>query len=322
QKNMVFSGTVITSGYARAVVVRTGMQTEIGKIAYLIQKSETKITPLQKKLASLGTKLSILTAIICVIVFFFTFLKSQIGLMAALMTAISLAVAAIPEGLPAVVTISLALGVKRMVKKNVLVRKLASVETLGCTTVICTDKTGTLTHNEMTVKKIFVDNQIIEVGGEGYNTNGGFNKKTKDLELLLKCGLLCNDANVEEEKAIGDPTEASLIISARKIGMKSLTSTIPRIKSIPFDSKRKMMSTLNRDEKTTLYSKGAPDVILSKCSKIIINGKIRNITEKDKKEILEHNDKFAEHALRVLAFAYKEFNHNNKSVSNSNSLLT
>ena len=308
QKNMVFSGTMITRGFGKAIVVKTAMETEIGKIAKMIQETETKKTPLQEKLAKLGKTLSIATLAICIVVFFIYFLKDKTNVIEPLMMAISLAVAAIPEGLPAVVTISLALGVKRMIKGNVLMRKLPSVETLGCTTVICSDKTGTLTHNEMTVKKVYVDKEVIEVGGEGYNINGEFSKKTKDLDLLLRCGLLCNDSFIDKGKPIGDPTEAALIISANKLAMKKveLEKNFKRIKGIAFDSERKRMSTLYKSrEGYILFTKGAPDVVLELCTNIIENGKSRKITNQDKKEILAQNDKFANDALRVLGFAFK-----------------
>ena len=310
RKNMVFSGTIITGGKATAIVVKTGMQTEIGKIAKLIDEAEEEETPLQKKLAKLGKYLTYITLVICLIIFGVLYLRTG-DMFEALKTSASLAVAAIPEGLPAVVTISLALGVQRMIKKNSLVRRLPSVETLGSTTVICSDKTGTLTKNEMTVRKLYVGNEIVEVTGSGYKTEGNFSKKPKDLELLLKIGLLNNDAqlNKEEGKIIGDPTEGALIVSAAKLGLdhNSLLTKTPKIDEILFDSVRKRMTTIHKDGKKKIaYTKGAPDVILNLCDRIQIDGKIRKLTPKDRKEILAANDSFSKEALRVLGFAYKE----------------
>ncbi|MEW6097193.1 MAG: calcium-translocating P-type ATPase, SERCA-type [bacterium] len=308
QKNMVFSSTIITKGRGRAVVVNTGMNTEIGKIATMIQEVEKGLTPLQIKLKQLGQWLGMLTIAICIIVFIAGAIKTG-EYLKMFMAAIALAVAAIPEGLPAIVTISLALGVQRMIKKNSLIRKLPSVETLGCTTVICSDKTGTLTHNQMTVGKIFVNNEVINVTGSGYSTKGTFSKPPENFELLLRIGVLCNDANLDGEKVIGDPTEASLIVSAAKAGLikEELEETYPRIAEIPFDSKRKMMTTLHSiDNKLFAYTKGAPDIILEKCTQIYINDKIRELTSEDKEKIHKANETFAQDALRVLGFAFKE----------------
>ncbi|MBW2999195.1 calcium-transporting P-type ATPase, PMR1-type [Candidatus Woesearchaeota archaeon] len=314
RKNMVFSGTIITNGRGKAVVAKTGMDTEIGRIAHLIQTAEAIKTPLQKKLAVLAKWLGIITIVIAAIVFLSGVLKGE-PILEFLLVAVSLAVAAIPEGLPAVVTISLALGVKRMIKRNALVRKLPSVETLGCTTVICTDKTGTLTHNEMTVKKIFVDSQVVDVGGSGYEPIGHFSKHTKNMDLLLKIGVLCNDSKLTKEKTwqvIGDPTEGALVVSAAKFGMsrEKLEKENPRIGEIPFDSKNKRMTTINEVKgKRVAYVKGAPDVLLDLCQNIVINSQVKKLTPAMKKKILEKNEEFADSELRVLGFAYKELKH-------------
>ncbi|MBN1503223.1 calcium-translocating P-type ATPase, PMCA-type [Candidatus Woesearchaeota archaeon] len=312
RKNMVFSGTVITSGKGKAIVVKTGMQTEIGRIATLLQESEKELTPLQRKLEQLGKFLGVLTLIICFIVFGTGLLRGA-NIVDMFIYAVGLAVAAIPEGLPAVVTISLSLGVKKMIKRNVLIRKLPSVETLGCTTVICSDKTGTLTHNEMTVKKIFVDDETLEVEGSGYNPQGSFSKHTEDLELLLQIGVLNNDAKLEESdeenKIIGDPTEGALLVSGAKAGLEKqiLDNKHKRIDEIPFDSKRKMMTTVHHIEaKKYAYVKGAPDILLEKCSRYILHGNVKKLTSPLRKKILKINDDFASNALRVLGFAYKE----------------
>lgn len=312
RKNMVYSGTIIIEGKATAVIVRTGMGTELGKIAKLIETTEDTLTPLQLKLEKLGKMLGIITISVCGFVFLFGTLRGD-PILGSFMTAVSLAVAAIPEGLPAVVTISLALGVKRMIKRNALVRKLPSVETLGGTTVICTDKTGTLTKNEMTVTKIFVDDSIIDVSVSGYDTKGSMSAKKSDLELLLKIGLLNNDAKLEKasegNKIIGDPTEGALVVSAEKGGLSQfeLLEKHPRLDEILFDSKRKRMTTVHKiGSKNYSYVKGAPDVILDLCTKIIIDGKVRNIQQKDKARILSVNEQFSKQALRVLGFAYRE----------------
>jgi len=310
--NMVFSGTVITEGKGKAIVVKTGMDTEIGKIAQLIESAEETLTPLQKRLEKLGKFLTYLVLGICVFIFTVLTFSDQ-TVLGALITAVSLAVAAIPEGLPAVVTISLALGVQRMVKKNALIRKLPSVETLGSTTVICTDKTGTLTKNEMTVKKIYVDDKIIEVGGSGYVPEGNFSEKTKSLDLLMKIGILNNDSELvkkdDKYSILGDPTEGSLLVSAEKAGFDSekLRKKHPRIDEIMFDSKRKRMTTVhNIDNRKYAYVKGAPDIILGLCDKILVDGKEQKLTKQLKDKIMETNDNLAGEALRVLGFAYRE----------------
>jgi len=312
RKNMVFSGTIITDGKATAIVVKTGMETEIGKIAKLIETAEKELTPLQKNLDKLGKFLTKLILGVCVVIFTVLFFRGETFL-ESLKVAASLAVAAIPEGLPAVVTVSLAIGVKRMIKKNSLVRKLPSVETLGSTTVICSDKTGTLTKNEMTVKKIFVDNTVIDVSGSGYEPEGDFSKHPTDLDLLLKIGVLNNDAKLEKTKKgykiIGDPTEGPLLVSGEKAGFNhhNLKKDHPRIDEILFNSERKRMTTIqNINGKKFVYTKGAPDVVLQLCDKVIINGKLEKLTQKKRKNILKQNENFSKDALRVLGFAYKE----------------
>ncbi|MFC1732983.1 calcium-translocating P-type ATPase, SERCA-type [candidate division KSB1 bacterium] len=317
RKNLIYSGTVITNGRGKALVTGTGMKTEIGKIAHLIQTTESEITPLQKQLKSLGKWLGILTLFVCTVVFAAGVIRSgsydQKTVLEFFIVAVSLAVAAIPEGLPAVVTISLAIGIKRMIKKNALIRKLPSVETLGSTTVICTDKTGTLTHNEMTVKKIYVDDQVVDVAGSGYEPKGHFSHHSKTLPMLLKIGALNNDAHLEEKNGKweirGDPTEGALIVSAAKLGLdKELLETKrKRIDEIQFDSSRKRMTTVHESHgKRLCYVKGAPDLIVELCSHIHMDGKIRKITKHDITKILKINEDLANNALRVLGFAYKE----------------
>ncbi len=308
QKNMVFSGTIVTKGRAKAIVVRTGMKTEIGKIATMISEAEEEETPLQKKLDEFGKFLGYFTIGICVIVFLATVLRGE-DFLKMFETSVSLAVAAIPEGLPAVVTLSLALGIQRMIKRNALVRRLASVETLGSTTVICTDKTGTLTRDEMTVRKLYMVDNSVDVTGEGYSFNGRFSKPINDdLKQLLSIGALCNDSSIADGKALGDPTEAALIVSAAKAGMQKelLEKKNPRIAEVPFDSERKMMSTLHKSGKQNLlYTKGAVDILLTRCNRIVEKGKVVPITALHKKKIIAANERMAQGALRVIGLAYK-----------------
>ncbi|RLF93082.1 hypothetical protein DRN45_06110 [Thermococci archaeon] len=310
RKNLVFSGTIVTFGRGMCVVYATGMNTEFGKIAKMLQSVKKEMTPLQKNLEGVGKVLGVSALIICSLVAVLGILRGHEPL-EMFIWGVSLAVAAVPEALPAVVTITLALGVQKMVKRNAIIRKLPAVETLGCTTVICSDKTGTLTKNEMTVKKIFFNDQIIEVSGVGYIPKGDFyvEKKEidrKNLELIGRISALCNDAKLVHEKdytVIGDPTEGALLVLAEKIGMQKsdLEERFPRKDELTFTSERKMMSVLN----DMIYSKGAPETILENCSYIYDNG-IREITETDKKKILEINETFASEGLRVLALAYKE----------------
>lgn len=315
QKNMVFSSTIITRGKAKAVVVATSMQTQIGKIATLITKVEDEQTPLQERLQKLGKQLGYGSIAVCVFIFLvLTFFHNKF--LEALIISVSLAVAAVPEGLPAVVTISLSLGIKRMVKKNALIRRLPSVETLGSTDVICTDKTGTLTKNEMTVTKVYVNNDVLSVTGTGYSAVGEFLQANKtyssnELDLLLRCGALCNDSYItfEKKEIVGDPTELALVVSARKakVNQNELNKLYPRVGEIPFSSDTKYMATKNKqNDKEFVYVKGAPDIILKLCDKIIINKRIRRLTKDDIAKILSVNDDFGSQALRVLGFAYKQ----------------
>ncbi len=324
QKNMLFTGTTIVNGRGKAVVVRTGASTELGKITESVVKAGNKMTPLQQKLAKVGKVLGIIVIIISFVIFAAIILKDGLlprilnfdltlfqerAIINAFIVSIALAVAAVPEGLPAVVTTTLSLGVNRMVKKHVLIRKLASVETLGNVSVICSDKTGTITKGEMTVKKIFVDNKIIKVSNIGYSTDGKFSEKTKDLNFLLKLGLICNNASYDREKFNGSPTEVALLIAGLKykLNKEELDNEFPRIKEIPFSSKNKFMLTINsyKRGKDILVMKGAPDIVLGKCSKILINGRIKKLDNKTRKEIYDINEKLSNEALRVLSVAYR-----------------
>lgn len=323
RRNMAYMSTIVTYGRGAGVVVGTGHNSEIGKIATMIQSFASESTPLQKKLNQLGKILGFTTIIICILVFAIGLLQGR-DLVEMLMVAISLAVAAIPEGLPAIVTIVLAIGMNRMVKKNAIVKRLLAVETLGCTTVICSDKTGTLTQNEMTVVKVYVDNKTLDVTGTGYEPSGEFkldkNQVTIDswigLKTLLSIGILANDAKLEKTdhlyKIIGDPTEGALVTLAGKANIRkeSINKSFPRVEEIPFDSDRKMMTTFHQNfapGKYVSFTKGAPDAIISKCEFIKQGGKVLPFTDELKHRVLAVNSKFAKEALRVLAFAFREY---------------
>lgn len=322
--NMAYMSTSITYGRGKGVVVETGHGTEIGKIATLIQSYEDELTPLQKQLNQLGKFLGLTTIFVCIAVFVMGLLQGR-DILEMFMVAISLAVAAIPEGLPAIVTIVLSIGMSKMVKRNAIVKKLLAVETLGSTTVICSDKTGTLTQNEMTVVKVFTDGKILDVTGTGYDPVGEFKLEENnisaddigDLQTLLSIAALVNDADLDKTqegyKVIGDPTEGALITLAGKgkITRKNINSEYPRIEEIPFDSGRKMMTTFHENylpNKIVSFTKGAPDIIIDKCSHISIDGKVKEFDDNLKKEVLHVNSFFSRDALRVLAFAYKEYN--------------
>jgi Ca2+-transporting ATPase len=324
QKNMIFAWTDVTKWHGRAIVVSVWMQTEIWKIAYMIQEAPEPQTNLQKDLDKLGKRLVWIILLICVIVFISDVFIVKDSRQNALLMAIALSVAAIPEWLPAVVTVSLWLGVKRLVKKNALMRKLPSVETLGSVNVICTDKTGTLTKNEMTVKHIFVDNKVFDLDWVGYQdfANKDFLIKNKNnensLREILKIGVLCNNSSINWVDIVGDPTEIALLVSAMKWNIERmiLEKEYELIDEIPFDSERKIMTSIykkisfsefieKKDNKIYLYSKWAPEVLLDKCTHFLTNWEVRKLTEKDKKNILLQNKKFAESALRVLWFAYR-----------------
>lgn len=310
-RNMVFSGTVVTRGRGKTLVCATGMKTEIGRIADMIQSAGVEQTPLQRQLAGLGKWLGLVTLAVCGAVFLTGIFLYDTPVVEIFFTAVALAVAAIPEGLPAVVTISLSLGVRRMVARNALVRRLPSVETLGCTTVICTDKTGTLTLNEMTVRHLFVNGSDVRVEGSGYRPEGGFSEDTAGLDLLLRIGALNNDARIDRDtwSVVGDPTEGCLIVSALKAGIDKTEAekASPRIDEIPFDSERKIMTTVHEvDGKRLAYVKGAPDLLLDRCDRLWTGGKVSELSKADKDAITARNEEYAGNALRVLGFAFKE----------------
>lgn len=322
RSNMVFMGTIITGGRAVAVVTTTGMRTEFGKIAGMVQAVEVEEPPLKQKMERMGRQLGLISVILTIFVFIVGVVVHEAELETMFMMAVSLAVSAIPEGLPAVLTITLALGVSRMARQKAIVRKLASVETLGSTTVICSDKTGTLTKNEMTVSRILSRGRVINVTGAGYTPEGEFllegdrldPKDDGDLELLLRIGALCNDAHLHESNGswtiFGDPTEGALVAAAAKAGMQSddLKARYPRVGEFPFESARKRMSTIHAtpDGGKVAYVKGAPEIILERCVGIYEGGAVRPLTEEDRERVLSAMRGMARDALRVLAMAYRE----------------
>ncbi|NLW40110.1 MAG: calcium-transporting P-type ATPase, PMR1-type [Tissierellia bacterium] len=323
RKNMAFMSTIVSYGRGKGVVVGTGHDTEIGKIASMIQTFEDESTPLQKRLNQLGKYLGFACIIVCGLVFGIGLLQGR-GLLDMFMVAISLAVAAIPEGLPAIVTIVLALGMNRMVKRNAIVKKLLAVETLGCTTVICSDKTGTLTQNEMTVVKAYTSGKVIDITGTGYEPKGEFKiegsnliaDESENLNTLLTIGLLCNDAVLDKTeegyRVLGDPTEGALVTLAGKRGMvkEEVSKKYPRIEEIPFDSARKMMTTIHENffpNKLVSFTKGAPDIVIERSKSIYMDGKVVPLTEELKEELLNINSQFSKKALRVLALAFRTF---------------
>ena len=302
QKNMVFSGSLVTYGRALVVVTNTGMKTEIGKIATLMEETQEKKTPLQVSLDDFSKKLAIIILVICTIVFGL-FLYRKMPVLDSLMFAVALAVAAIPEALSSIVTIVLALGTQKMAKENAIIKKLRSVEGLGSVSIICSDKTGTLTQNKMTVRKIYVDGKLIN-GSE-------ISLDNKVEEYLIKNSILCNDSTSKDGKEIGDPTEVALVNLGHEILINEveLRSEYERLAEIPFDSDRKLMSTLHKiDSKNIMFTKGALDVILDRVKFIMTSDGVRELTENDKNEILDVNRRLSESGLRVLCFAYKELN--------------
>lgn len=306
QNNMAFMSTLATYGRGVGVVVGTGMNTEIGKIAKMIEQEENDETPLQKKLSELGKILGFLAVGICILIFIISFFQGR-DLLEMFLTSISLAVAAIPEGLPAIVAIVLALGVQRMVKKNAIIRKLPAVETLGSVSIICSDKTGTLTQNKMTVTTVYTNDSYIK--------ESEFNLNDNESKLLVDCMVLCNDATYSEKSKTGDPTEIALLESPFKLNIlkEKLEKEFKRIDEIPFDSDRKLMTTVNLvdDKKARVFTKGALDSILSICNKISINGKLLDFSKEYKAKVLENSNIMSDKALRVLAFAYKDISKEN-----------
>ncbi len=300
QKNMVFSSSLVTYGRALVIVTSTGMNTELGKIATLMDETQEKKTPLQVSLDDFSKKLAIIILVICVLVFGLSVYRKT-PIVDSLMFAVALAVAAIPEALSSIVTIVLALGTQKMAKENAIIKKIKSVESLGCVSIICSDKTGTLTQNKMTTRKIYADGELFD--SENFNLENDIHNS------LMRASILCNDSTSVDGKEIGDPTEVALVNLAHKYSLveEKVRNTYKRLKEIPFDSDRKLMSTLHKiDNKYILYTKGALDVLLERTTHIKTSNEVRKINEEDKKKILDNNRYLSENGLRVLAFAYKE----------------
>lgn len=325
RRNMAYMSTITTGGQGRGVVVATGMQTEIGHIANLLQSYEREPTPLQKHLAKIGRVLVIICLILVGLIFLLGLLRGH-PLLEALLSSVSLAVAAVPEGLPAVVTTALALGLQRMVKRNALIRKLPSVETLGCVSVICSDKTGTLTRNEMTVREVSAGGSHFRVTGAGYSPQGEFFRSTdeqsqpinakaeNDLHAVLRIGAYCSRAQVQQAESegnwqvIGDPTEGALVVLAMKAGVETQDHKPNVVQELPFDSERKAMSVLVRHKSSShvQYTKGAPDELLARCATELRNDEVVDLTDKRRQELRQTNLEMAERALRVLGVAYRD----------------
>ncbi|MCJ7635552.1 cation-translocating P-type ATPase [Candidatus Bathyarchaeota archaeon] len=336
KRNMVFVGTHVIYGRGKAVVTSTGMKTEFGKIAELVQEAKEEDTPLQKRLDKFAKKIAKVVVLVCIVIFaleVFDVVSTvfrhggtvQIeGLIEALLSAISLAVSAVPEGLPAVVTITLALGAREFVKRNAIVRKLSAAEGLGAVTVICSDKTGTLTKGEMTVRQLFLSggNRFLNVSGVGYEPKGEFQQnsqpinpeKDRGLLTLLQTGTLCNNSGLERSDSgawtiMGDPTEGALVVAGEKAGLsqEAVTEQYRRIGEIPFSSERKCMTTIHEtlEKEKVAYMKGAPEVVLEKCDQILENEKELKLTDALRSDVLRANEQMASSALRVLAMAYR-----------------
>ena len=318
RKNLLYMGTVLTNGRGSAIVAATGMGTEIGKIAEMLQETVDEETPLEKRLDHLGKQIGVSFLAITGVVFIAGLLRAQ-PWFDMFLTSVALAVAAIPEGLPTIVTITLALGLGRMAGKKAIVRRLSAVETLGSTAVICSDKTGTLTKNEMTVRRVWCYGKGYDVSGEGYSPQGDFSsggkrvdlRREQDLSLTLLAGALCSNAKLENGRGwhvFGDPTEGALLVAASKAGfdLKGLEKQHKRVAELPFDSERKMMSTVNRTGgKLEVYTKGATEMVLRECTHIMKEGKVVRITDADRKRINAETRAMATDALRVLAVAFR-----------------
>ena len=305
RKNMLFSSSLVTYGRGKGIVVETGMTTEVGKIAGMINSTEKQETPLQQKLDKLGKTLGIAALVICAVIFILGILQGK-EIISMFMTAVSLAVAAIPEGLVAVSTIVLAIGVQKMVKKNAIVKRLPAVETLGSATVICSDKTGTLTQNKMTVEKIFWNDATREA------SNISDDEIDEELTKLVYANMLCNDTKISSDGTLtGDPTETALVDMGFKLNFDpSIYDRMERVEEIPFDSDRKLMTTVNKvGDKYVVYTKGGIDEILKRCNSYEIGGQISEKLESYINKIRQENEKMAQNALRVLGCAYKEIDH-------------
>ncbi|AXV37779.1 MAG: ATPase [Methanobacterium sp. BRmetb2] len=328
--NIVFAGTSVSSGSGKAVIISTGMNTEFNKIASMTQVVKDEPSPLQKQINRLAQIIAVVAVSMGFILFVIDIWVINLPLVLGFTFAIGLMVANVPEGLLPTVTLALAASAKKMIKKNALIKRLSSVETLGSTTIICTDKTGTLTKNEMTVRKIWIPYEVIDVTGTGYDPEGEFlhegqkvsHKEFKELELVVRTAAFCNDAKlIETEKStdkykiIGDPTEASLLVAARKINfnLEEELKRMPRIEELPFDSDRKSMSSIHqKKDKKVAYVKGAPKKIISLCNQISVENTVREFTSDEKDEVTKIHDEMASDGLRILAMAYKELSNDFK----------
>ena len=326
RRDMVFTATHVVYGRGKAIVVAAGMNTEFGKIAEMVQTAEEEETPLQKKLDKFASKIAKVVIAVVVVIFALEAFEAatqgfQISnFIEAFLSSISLAISAVPEGLPAIVTVALALGAREFARRNAIVRKLSSAESLGAVTVICSDKTGTITKGEMTVRQIYAGGRIIEVTGVGYEPKGEFmlegmpTQLVEEDRLLLKIGALCNNAQLRKKETggweiFGDPTEGALIVVGEKGGLsrEELDAEHPRIREIPFTSERKLMTTVHKtaNGEFVAYLKGAPETVLDKCTSILEQETEKKLTQAEKTRVLHVNDQLAGNALRVLAMAYK-----------------
>ncbi|MDI6644009.1 MAG: cation-transporting P-type ATPase [Methanobacteriaceae archaeon] len=326
--NIVFAGTSVSSGTGKAVIICTGMNTEFSKIASMTQSVKDELSPLQKQINKLAHIIAFVAVSMGLILFIVDIWVINLPLVVGFTFAIGLMVANVPEGLLPTVTLALASSAKKMVKKNALIKRLSSVETLGSTTIICTDKTGTLTKNEMTVRKIWIPHKVIDVTGTGYSSEGEFiyegqkisYNEFKELELVIRVATFCNDAKLIENgkstnnfKIMGDPTEASLLVAALKINfnLEKELRRMPRIGEIPFDSDRKCMSSIHqKNDRKVAYVKGAPKRIISLCNQISVGNIVRKFTSDEKDEVIKIHDKMASEGLRILSMAYKELSTN------------
>ena len=318
--NMLFSSSLITYGRGKAIVTNTAMTTEVGKIAGMLSQTDEKETPLQQKLNGLGKTLGIVALVICLVIFVVGLIQGKPAV-AMFMTAVSLAVAAIPEGLAAVSTIVLAIGVQKMVKKNAIVKHLPAVETLGSSTVICSDKTGTLTKNQMTVQKMFVNNNVYDL--TSIDDIVKYENANQEIKLLVYNGMLCNDTKISDDGTLtGDPTETALVDIALKLKFtEKIYKDMPRVDEIPFDSERKLMTTVHKiNDKYIVFTKGGIDEILEICTSYVENGEHKVISKEYKDRLNDVNKQMATDALRVLGFAYKELDYKPKIEDMENNL--
>jgi len=341
RRNSLFMATHVTYGRGKAVATSTGMNTEFGKIAELVQTMEEEESPLKQKLERFAKKLGIIIVFVSAVIFALEVYELYVleilhapealkNILGAFETAVALAVSAVPEGLPAVVTVSLALGARELAKRNAIIRRLSSAETLGATTVICSDKTGTLTKGEMTVRKLYLSGKMIDVTGVGYEPKGEFLensapisvKESQDLTLLLRASTLCTNAHYDGKNVIGDTTEGALIVAAAKAGMikTDMEASYPRVHEVPFASERKRMTTIHQtpEGKLVAYVKGAPETILERSMHIINNNQAKKLSATERKIVLEINEKMASDALRMLAVAYKELPNGLEKVGDEN----